>query len=86
MWMIIELVQNSIITIQMVNQTETKILIMEGYGMNEQSMNRMNFFVLLQDKMEELMNFLIESEMISKAEEYQKFILKTRNYLKNYEF
>ena len=49
-------------------------------------MNRMNFFVLLQDKMEELMNFLIESEMISKAEEYQKFILKTRNYLKNYEF
>ena len=59
---------------------------MEGYGMNEQSMNRMNFFVLLQDKMEELMNFLIESEMISKAEEYQKFILKTRNYLKNYEF
>ena len=60
---------------------------MEGYsGLSDEFVNTMNFYVLLQNKMEELMNFLIEGDMIEKAEEYQKFILKTRNYLRNYEF
>ena len=68
-------------------QLETKLIIMEGYiEGNDSLVNSINYFVLLQHRMEELVNFLLERNLISNSDEYNRFIFSSRRSLTNYDY
>lgn len=60
---------------------------MEGYiEGNDPLLNTVNFYLLLQHKMQELINFLLERQLIATSDEYNRFVFSSRKILSNYDY
>lgn len=60
---------------------------MESYVFsNETALNTINFFLSLQHRMEEIINFLLEKDLLANSDEYNRFIYNSRKSIGNSDY